>query len=87
MSQKDFVVWKICLETRIQASKAVKPIGSKVVKLGGYAFCTPLSNGGVRRDHERVLTETEQETSKGVRAARQKSKSGEARKRHEIQNL
>jgi hypothetical protein len=41
MSQKDFVVWKICLETRIQASKAVKPIGSKVVKLGGYAFAPP----------------------------------------------
>lgn len=56
-------------------------------EIGRLCVCTPLSNGGVRRDHERVLTETEQETSKGVRAARQKSKSGEARERHEIQNL
>jgi hypothetical protein len=72
MSQKDFVVWNICLETRIQASKAVKSIGSKVVKLGGYA----LSNGGVRRDHERVLTETEQETLERGEGCKAKIKIG-----------
>jgi hypothetical protein len=72
---KRFVVWKICLETRIQASKAVKVNSFEGCEIGGrgallyvcmYAFASPpLSNGGVRRDHERVLTETEQEARKG----------------------